>query len=110
MSVSEDVRQDMAGSHLKSELARLCLPAANLDSNRKLAWINSICILFLIIGIVGTRSAAIQIRRPPPLEQIIPTIVEPLPPPPTTVKEVQPEEQHEQKSDTPQVVVVTPNA
>ena len=102
-------RTSAAGS-LKSELARYCLPAANRDANRKLAWANSICILFLIIGLAGARSASINVRTPPPLEEIVPTIVEPLPPPPTTTEQPQPQEQNEQKSETPQVVVVTLDA
>jgi TonB family protein len=108
--VEMDVSEKYSEHQLKDELARYCLPAANRDSNRKLAWVNSICMLFLLIGVTGARSAAIQIKKPPPMEEVIPTIIEPLPPPPTTVKQIQPEEQHEQRSDTPQVVVVTPDA
>lgn len=95
---------------MKSELARFCLPAANRDANRKLAWMNSICILFLIIGVAGARSAAIQNKTPPPLEEIVPAIIEPLPPPPATAEQKPPEEQNDQKSEVPQVVVVTPDA
>jgi protein TonB len=98
------------GSGLKSELARFCLPAANRDSNRKLAWVNSICMLFLLIGVAGARSAAIQIKAPPPLEQVIPAIIEPLPPPPVTAEQPKEQEQNDEKPDVPQVVVVTPNA
>jgi TonB family protein len=105
-----DASDKYADHQLKDELARYCLPSSKRDASSRLAWVNSICILFLLIGIVGARSAAIQIRKPPPLEQVIPVLVEPLPPPPTTVQQVQPEEQHEEKSETPQVVVVTPNA
>ena len=43
------------GYQLKDELARFCLPAANHDPDRKLAWANSVCILFLLIGIIGAR-------------------------------------------------------
>ena len=66
---------------LRDELARLCLPAATRDPNRKLAWANSICILFLIIGIVGARPTRISLQSPPPLEEVVPTIIEPMPPP-----------------------------
>ena len=38
---------------LKDDLARLCLPSASRDVNLKLAWVNSVCILFLLIGIAG---------------------------------------------------------
>src|ERR1700722_429059 len=102
-----DANRTSAAGSLKSELARYCLPAANRDANRKLAWANSICILFLIIGLAGAKSASIKVKPPPPVEEIVPTIVEPLPPPPTTTEQPQPQEQNEQKSETPQVVVVT---
>jgi TonB family protein len=105
-----DANRTFSGSSLKSELARFCLPAANRDLNRKLAWTNSICILFLIIGLAGARSPLIKVKTPPPLEQVVPLVVEPLPPPPTTEDQPRPEEQSEQKSETPQVVVVTPDA
>ena len=105
-----DANRTPSGGGLKSELARFCLPAGNRDPNRKLAWVNSICILFLLIGLAGARSAAIQIKAPPPLEEVVPTIVEPLLPPPSTAEQPQPHEQSDQKTETPQVVVVTPNA
>jgi TonB family protein len=105
-----DANRTAPGSGLKSELARFCLPAASRDTNRTLAWANSICILFLLIGIAGARSAAIQIKRPPPLEEVIPTVVEPLsPPPPTTPQPLQPQEQNDEKPNLPQVVAVTMN-
>ena len=110
MSVTNDVDQEITGFHLKSELARFCLPAAKRDSNRKLAWVNSICMLFLLIGVAGATSTAIQIRTPPPLEQVIPTIIESLPPPPATAEQPKQEEQSDEKPEVPQVVVVTPNA
>jgi TonB family protein len=106
-----DANRTNSSYELKSELARFCLPAANRDANRNLAWVNSICILFLLIGVLGARSASISGRQPPPLPEIIPTIIEPPPPPPTTAEEKQ--NQDEAKPDqpeTPQVVVVTPDS
>lgn len=38
---------------LRSELARICLTAYDPDRNRTLAWVNSICALFLVVGLVG---------------------------------------------------------
>ena len=91
---------------LKDELARLCLPAAGRDTNLKLAWVNSVCILFLLIGIFGARRGLISIRPAPPIEEIVPVILEPvtLPPQETTEKK----ETDENKNDTPQVAVVIP--
>ena len=53
-----DANQTSPAYELKDELARLCLPAANRDANQKLAWVNSVCILFLIVGIFGARGTA----------------------------------------------------
>ena len=96
---------------LNSELAWMGLHATDRDPNRMLAWVNSICILFLLIGMAGSRPASIRIKPLPPVEEANAAIVEPLPPPPQ-VKSDQPnqEQQNDQEQpDTPQVVVVTLN-
>jgi protein TonB len=83
---------------LKSELARLSLPSANEDGNLKLAWANSVCILFLLIGIVGARRGVISIKSLPPIREVVPVVVIPqtLPPQKTIPeKKEQPQEQHE---------------
>ena len=94
---------------LESELARVGLHAAERDADRKVAWVNSICILFLLIGVVGSRPATIRIKPLPPSSEVNAAIVEPLPPPPQPPPDAQ--QQQEQTSDsapdTPQVVVVT---
>jgi TonB family protein len=97
-----------SGYELKDELARLCLPQANRDANLKLAWVNSICILFLLIGILGARRGLIAIKPTPPLAEIIPVVVEPitLPPEATTEKK----ETVDDKNDAPQVTVVIPQS
>jgi len=99
--------QRAPGYELKSELARVCLPSAYQDPNRKLSWVNSLCLLFLLIGMVGSKPAAINIKNPPPLEEVIPTIIEPPPPPPTHI-EAQAEQKptDTEKPATPQVVAV----
>jgi protein TonB len=98
----------IAAYYLKSELARVCLPAPERDAYRRLAWVNSICIFFLIIGVVGARSRLPVPQRPPPIEQPIPVIIEPLatPPPSTEVKQIEPQNEDE-KQMAPQVVAVT---
>jgi periplasmic protein TonB len=94
---------------LESELARVAIHATDRDPNRKLAWVNSICILFLCIGVGGSKPAGIRIPPLPPVAVATAAIVEPLPPPPQTQHEEQKEQQDNQESpDTPQVVVVTP--
>jgi TonB family protein len=93
---------------LKDELARFCLPAANRDPNLKLAWVNSICILFLLIGIFGARRGLISIKPAPPLEEIIPVVVEPITLPPE--KTIEKKETDKEKNDVPQAVVVISQA
>jgi periplasmic protein TonB len=105
-----DASQRYAGYELKDELARYCLPGAKRDSNRKLAWTNSICIFFLLIGILGAKRGIVSIKAPPPVEEIIPTMIEPAAPPPTTETQQKDEQTDEEKPEVPQVVVVTPNS
>lgn len=93
---------------LKDELARFCLPESNRDPNRKLAWVNSVCILFLLIGIAGARRDLIAIKATPPLQEIVPFVIQPQAPPPpaaTDVKKVV-----EQQDNAPRVAVVIPQA
>jgi protein TonB len=98
----------MPQRELKDELARLCLPLANRDPNRKLAWMNSICILFLLIGVFGAAPAMMSIKTVPPIEEIMPVAIET---PPQTVTPTRNENQDEhQKPSAPNVVVVVPNA
>ena len=103
-----DANQTAHGYELESELARTSVHAADQDPNRKLAWVNSICILVLLIGVFGSKPASISIKRLPPVEEVSAAIVEPLPPPPQTRPEQQNQEKNNQEQvDTPQVVVVT---
>jgi len=91
---------------LHDELARFCLPEADRDAGRKLAWTNSICLLFLIIGLAGAKSAADYTAPPPRVEEAAPVIIEPVKPPPSP--EVQKVEATDQRqSAVPQLVAVT---
>ncbi len=90
---------------LKDELARFCLPEAERDPNRKLAWMNSVCLVFLLIGILGARRGLIAINPVPALPEIIPVIVEPsAPPPPTAEKKTE----EDTKPDATPVAVMLP--
>ena len=91
---------------LRGDLARLCLPAAHHDPDRKLAWVNSICLLFLLIGLLGAHQSDVDIPPVPPIQQIIPIVVEPaiLPPQPTPKKRVV----EEAAPNAPPVAVVSP--
>lgn len=76
---------------LSDDLARLCLPQEFKDTYRNLAWANSICALFLAVGLVGLKAPRV-IYRPitmpvepqtvvllPPEEQVKPEQLEPTP-------------------------------
>jgi protein TonB len=72
-----------AAYELKSDLAQYCLPAANRDDARKLAWANSICALFLASSVVSLKQPEIGLRVPTPpssaREILIPATAEPEP-------------------------------
>ena len=70
---------------LHSDLARLCLPSEYKDTNRRLAWANSICALFLIVGIAGINPPSLVIRALANPDDVVPVIF-------TQPEEVQPSE------------------
>jgi protein TonB len=106
-----DVRQAKPGFELKSGLAQFSLQALDPVSDRRVAWVNSVCILFLLIGIFGSKPAGMSLRPLPPIEEVSAVVVEPITPPPQSTQPEQTQEQNDQRdSDTPQVVVVTPDA
>jgi len=98
-----------AAYHLKSDLARVCLPAPGRTVPRRLAWIDSICLLFLLIGLLGNQSRLPALKAVPPLEQPVPVIIEPLPPVALPTTEAKPSEQQndDDKPQTPSIQAVT---
>jgi TonB family protein len=92
----------VATYQLKSDLARVCLPAPGRTVPRRLAWANSISLLFLLIGILGEQSRLPALKVVPPLEQPVPVIVEPLPPVVTPAAEAK-ETDQQNEDDKPQV-------
>ncbi len=79
---------------LSDDLARLCLPQEYREAHRRLAWANSICALFLVIGLTGLRPVPLKIRELVAEPDLVPVIVqqpeEEEPPKPTA--ETPPEE------------------
>src|SRR5438552_18320923 len=65
------------GYALSSDLARLCLPAEFKDSYRKLAWVNSICFLFLVIGLLGLKAPRVVQRPLTQVEEPVPVVFTP---------------------------------
>jgi protein TonB len=96
---------------LKSDLARVCLPHPQGHPQRTLAWVNSICFLFLFVALSGARPRLPAPKPLPPLEEPLPIIVQPLPQkPPPQAEQPNKEELTKDKAPAPRVVVVTPNS
>ena len=71
------------GAGLNDDLARICLPGAERDPERPLAWVNSVSLVFLLIGLCGARRGYVDIRAVAPLDEPVPVVVEPVVIPPT---------------------------
>ncbi len=102
-----DANRTTPAYELKNDLARLCLPSAGRDANLKLAWVNSVCLLFLIIGFAGARRGAIAIKPVPPIHVEIPVVVVPTVLPPQAAA---PKPETVEPKSVPQVLVVLPTA
>src|SRR5271170_141786 len=96
--------------HLKSDLARVCLPRPQGHPERTLAWVNSICFLFLFVALSGARPRLPAPKPVPSLEQPISIIIQPLPTPPPQAEQPNKEESPDDKAPAPRVVVVTPDS
>ena len=95
------------GYELKDELARMCLATARREPERKLAWVNSVCLLFLIIGVFGARQGAISIDKVPPIREIVPIVIQPAAAPPQPVA---PKPEQPVPNNQPPVLVALPDA
>lgn len=93
---------------LSDDLARLCLPQEFKDSYRTLAWVNSVCFLFLVVGLIGLKHPKVVQRPLTEAVEIVPVIFTPPEEPPKTEPEVKPDEEQPQDTpaETPQVVTV----
>jgi protein TonB len=94
---------------LSSDLARLALPQEFRETHRRLAWVNSICFLFLVVGIVGLKPPPVVYKPLSKLEEIVPVILTPPPEQPKPEPQTQPDDIPETRDvnlDTPQVITV----
>src|ERR1041385_1794168 len=92
-----------------SELSQLCLPREYKDPNRRLAWANSVCCLFLLIGLVGLRPPKTIVRPLSTPNEVIPVVLTPpeeQPKPTTEEKPPDPETTPEIAPDVPVVATV----
>jgi periplasmic protein TonB len=68
-----------AGANDSDDLPRFCLEQDPVESKKTLAWVNSICLVYLIIGFIGLKPPPIVInKRPEAQEEAVPVLVEPL--------------------------------
>lgn len=62
---------------LHSELVRMAMPTAMREEARRLAYVNSVCVLFLAIGLVGLKPPPIHVRTLPEPMEIVPVVYTP---------------------------------
>lgn len=92
---------------LKSDIAQFCLPAANKDENRKLAYVNSLCIFYILVGLLGLRNPLLITSEPVREPVLLPVVfTPPESPPPPEPKPEEPQPQDETPTDTPVVATV----
>jgi TonB family protein len=110
MTASVSHPEPLPEYRLKSDLAAYCLPRASQDDTRKLAWANSISLLFVVVACIGLRQPVFVIREAAPLPE--PMRAELLPPvdaenqPPDSSEEQEPEDVAEEPVEIPVVVPV----
>lgn len=97
------------GSAGREDLARFSLDPEAAESKQALAWVNSICLAYVIIGLIGFKAPDIVVHQKPPTEEeAVPTVIEPLV---TAVQQISPDSSPEQMTEKPednaQIVAVT---
>src|SRR5437867_8038633 len=71
-SLSLTTRGERQDYRLQSDIAQFCLPRATKDATQKLAYVNSICILVLVIGFIGVKAPQLVNKEPPQTVEIVP--------------------------------------
>ena len=66
------------GGAAREDLARFCLEPDTAEAKRALAWVNAICLAYLVIGLLGLRPPPIYVVKHPLPEEAVPTVIEPL--------------------------------
>ncbi len=93
--------ENAGGYQLSDDLARLCLPTEFKDSYRRIAWVDSICALFLIIGLIGLRPPRIVEKPITPPPEIVPVIFTPPEEQPKPQPQTKPPEEPQETQEAP---------
>ena len=93
---------------LHSDLARLSLPQTFQDSGKRLAWLDSILLMFLMVGLVGLYQPKIFEKPLSKPNEVVPVIFTPPtePPPPSNEPPPPEEAPPDQPADQPVVVTI----
>src|SRR6476620_11045311 len=87
-----------------SQLSKLCFPQEHKYSSRRIAWANSLCILFLSIGCLGLKALPLQIRPLTEVVEFTPIEIPPVEEPPTLQTREEPRE-----GETPSELAAEPS-
>jgi periplasmic protein TonB len=86
---------------LSDDLAQLCLPSEFKDSYRSLAWVDSVCLLFLMVGLIGLRPPKIVERPLNAPQEIVPVILTPPEEQPKPQPQIKPPDEPQETPDVP---------
>lgn len=104
-----DLANELPEYRLNSDLAQYCLPSANRDDSRRVAWACSVCILFLAVAAMGLNQPVFVIREAEALPEPMPTVLLPPPVEPEQTPAPKPDEEKvEETQDDREVPVVAP--
>lgn len=85
-TTAEEMEELVSTNAVETDLPRFCLELDPAETKRALAWVNSICFVYLAIGVLGLKPSAPVIHRTPPAAlEAAPTIIEPLVSPVQTI-------------------------
>jgi protein TonB len=107
-NASADLARDLPQYRLSSDLAQYCLPSANRDDTRRLAWANSVCLVFVIVAFLGVNQPVFVIRQAEPIPEPMPVVLLPPPAEPEQRSEEKTEEVEEEVEETAEIPVIAP--
>ena len=71
-------RNPKPGRDFAGDLARFCFAPDGAVTDRRLAWVNAICVSCLVIGLIGLKPRTLVVtQRPGPAEEAVATVIEP---------------------------------